>query len=437
MVKLESWKTVMSTTNKPDDQSSVRDIGSPFATALAQLEKVADKLNLPEAILEHLKTTKRELIVHFPVRMDNGLVQMFTGYRVHHNLARGPGKGGIRFHPDVTLDEIKALSMWMTWKCALVSIPFGGAKGGVKLNPKLMSDTELERLTRRYAIELKEFIGPTIDIPAPDVGTNEQIMGWIMDTISTDRGYPTPGVVTGKPVSIGGTVGRREATGQGLSIIAKEAITRLSLAPIDTRVIIQGFGNVGMNSAYHLGQLGCPIIGVSDSSGGIFNSNGLNIENIFEFKNLGGKFEDYQGDCDKISNREILEIDCEVLVPAALESQITRYNAPSINTKIIIEGANGPLTTEADLILNDQGVFIIPDILANAGGVTVSYFEWVQNIQGYFWSKKEVDESLQRFMLEAFKKVSNTSEYEKTDFRTASYLLAVKRVADAMNARGI
>jgi glutamate dehydrogenase (NAD(P)+) len=383
-----------------------------------------------------LKLSQRELIVHFPVTMDNGSIKMVTGYRVHHNLARGPGKGGIRYHPDVTLDEVKALSMWMTWKSALIGIPFGGAKGGVQIDPKLLSIGELERLTRRFTIEIKDFIGPNIDIPAPDVGTNEQVMGWIMDEISRDRGYPTPGVVTGKPVSIGGTIGRREATGQGLSIIAQEAITSLALTPSKTRVIIQGFGNVGTHSAYFLAQLGCLIIGVSDSSGGIFNPNGLNIKNVLEFKDSGGKLHDYSVNCDNVSNEEILELEADLLVPAALESQITKMNASSIQAKIIIEGANGPTTPEADRILGDKGVLVIPDILANAGGVTVSYFEWVQDIQRHFWSRREVDRNLHEFMTNAFREVMDTSKIEKTDFRTASYILAVQRVCQAMTDRG-
>ena len=412
------------------------DYPSPYLTALGQFQSIAQRLALPEATYEKLKLTQRELIVNFPVTMDDGTINMFTGYRVHHNLARGPGKGGIRFHPDVNLDEIKALSMWMTWKCALIGLPFGGAKGGVRVDPKLLSPTELERLTRRYAIEIKDFIGPEIDIPAPDVGTNEQVMGWIMDEISRDRGYSIPGVVTGKPVSIGGTVGRREATGQGLSIITREAMKSLTLVPTNTSVVIQGFGNVGMHSAHHLTELGCKIIAVSDSSGGIFNQNGLNMEQIFQFKDSGGRFQDYTLNCETITNKEMLGLQSDILVPAALESQITKTNAHSIKATMVIEGANGPTTPEADLILNNKGILVIPDILANAGGVTVSYFEWVQDIQRHFWGREEVNDNLDRFLTNAFQEVAYTAKSDKTDFRTASYLLSVQRVVQAMKDRG-
>ncbi len=409
---------------------------NPYEIAQRQFDNAAKYLDLKAGIKAKLRLPKRELSVHFPVKMDDGSIQMFTGHRVQHSLARGPAKGGIRYHPDVTLDEVRALAMWMTWKCAVVGIPYGGAKGGVVCNPKVMSERELERLTRRFTSEISMFIGPESDIPAPDVNTTPQTMAWIMDTYSMTKGYSVPAVVTGKPVEIGGSLGRREATGRGVMFTTREALKHLGMPIEGTRVVVQGFGNVGAIGAQLLQELGCTVVAVSDSRGGIYNSNGLNVVDAMRHKAETGMVAGYPG-TDKITNEELLELDCEILVPAALENEITSENADRIKARVISEGANGPTTPEADAILFDKGVFVIPDILANAGGVTVSYFEWVQGLQSFFWSENEVNNNLEKIMIKAFQDVLAISQQKKVDMRIAAYILAIGRVATATLLRGI
>lgn len=409
---------------------------NPFEIAQRQFDNAAKYLDLKEGIKAKLRVPKRELTVYFPVKMDDGSIRMFTGHRVQHNLARGPAKGGIRYHPDVTLDEVRALAMWMTWKCAVVNIPYGGAKGGVACNPKEMSERELERLTRRFTSEIIMLIGPDSDIPAPDVNTNAQTMAWIMDTYSMTKGYSVPAVVTGKPVEIGGSLGRREATGRGVMFITREALKHLGMPVEGTRVVVQGFGNVGAIGAQLLEELGCTVIAVSDSRGGIYNPKGLNVKDVIRHKAETGTVVGYPG-TDTVTNKELLELDCEVLVPAALENEITEENADRIKARIIAEGANGPTTPEADDILFDKGVFVIPDILANAGGVTVSYFEWVQGLQNFFWSEEEVNKNLEKIMIKAFQDVLAISQRREVSMRIAAYILAIDRVATATLLRGI
>ncbi|MEE8158470.1 MAG: Glu/Leu/Phe/Val dehydrogenase [Dehalococcoidia bacterium] len=404
--------------------------------ATQQFNAAADKLGLNDGLRDVLGSCKREFTVNFPVKLDNGDIQVFTGHRVHHNVTRGPAKGGIRYHPNVTLDEVKALAMWMTWKCAVTNIPFGGGKGGVTCNPKSMSQGELERLTRRYATEISPLIGTVSDIPAPDVNTNGQTMAWIMDTISMHRGYTEPGIVTGKPISIGGTLGRTEATGRGVMLTAQEAAKHLGLSFEGARVVVQGYGNVGYWGAYLLQQLGCKVIAASDTRGAIYAEQGLDTEELLAHKTDSGSVAGFPGS-DSITDAELLELPCEILVPAALEQQITGENAPKINTKIIVEGANGPTTPEADAIFYDRDIMVVPDILANAGGVVVSYFEWVQDIQRLFWEKDDVNERLESVMTRSFDQVLAASQEHKTDLRTAALLVAVERVADAVKIRGI
>ncbi|MEE9261259.1 MAG: Glu/Leu/Phe/Val dehydrogenase [Dehalococcoidia bacterium] len=404
--------------------------------ATQQFNAAADKLGLNDGLRDVLGSCKREITVNFPVKMDNGDIQVFTGHRVHHNVTRGPAKGGIRYHPNVTLDEVKALAMWMTWKCAVTNIPFGGGKGGVTCNPKSMSQGELERLTRRYATEISPLIGTVSDIPAPDVNTNGQTMAWIMDTIRMHRGYTEPGIVTGKPISIGGTLGRTEATGRGVMLTAQEAAKHLGLSFEGARVVVQGYGNVGYWGAYLLQQLGCKVIAASDTRGAIYAEQGLDTEELLAHKTDSGSVAGFPGS-DSITDAELLELPCEILVPAALEQQITGENAPKINTKIIVEGANGPTTPEADAIFYDRNIMVVPDILANAGGVVVSYFEWVQDIQRLFWEKDDVNERLESVMTRSFDQVLAASQEHKTDLRTAALLVAVERVADAVKIRGI
>ena len=409
---------------------------SPYEIAVAQFDKAAAYLPLKTGIREFLRVPKRELTVNFPVKMDDGSVQIFTGYRVHHSTVRGPSKGGIRYHPDVTLDEVRALAMWMTWKCAVVGIPYGGAKGGVVCDPKKMSLTELENLTRRYATEIAVLMSPEGDIPAPDVNTNAQVMAWIMDTYSMHRGYSTPAVVTGKPVEIGGSLGRVEATGRGVMFTAREALKYRNIPLEGATVAVQGYGNVGSVSAYLLQDNGCKIIAVSDSQGGIYNSKGLDARDVLRFKREHGTVVGYPG-TDRLTNEELLEIECDVLVPSALENVITAQNAPRIKAKVIAEGANGPTTPEADEILYDRGVFVVPDVLANAGGVTVSYFEWVQGLQFFFWSEREINVQLREIMVRSFNDVVRISEEKKVDMRVAAYILAIDRVHKATLLRGI
>jgi len=409
---------------------------NPWEIALSQLDRVAKRIGLDEEIHERLRHPRRILIVSFPVRMDDGRMRVFTGYRVHHSLDRGPAKGGIRYHPDVTLDEVKALAMWMTWKCAVVDIPFGGAKGGVVCDPKEMSRGELERLTRRYTTELMILLGPEKDIPAPDVYTDAQTMAWIMDTYSMNVGYSVPGVVTGKPLSIGGSRGREEATGRGVVLTILEAMKKLGMPKDEATVAIQGFGNVGGTVARLLYREGIRVVAVSDSRGGIYNPEGLDLEALFLHKREAGTVVGFPGGED-ITNQELLTLKCDVLVPAALENQITEENADRVRARIVAEGANGPTTPEADAILYEKGVFLIPDILANAGGVTVSYFEWVQSLQAFFWSEQEVNIRLKDIMVRSFHEVYEIHRKERVDMRLAAYILAVGRVAEAFRTRGL
>jgi len=408
-----------------------------FEMAKRQVDIASKYLNVDPGSVEKLKHTKRELIVHFPVKMDDGSVRVFTGYRVQHNVSRGPAKGGIRYHPDVDLDEMRALSMWMTWKSAVLNIPFGGAKGGVQCNPKGMSLHEIEHLTRRFTWEISMLLGPEQDIPAPDVYTNPQVMAWIMDTYSILKGYSVPGVVTGKPVELGGSLGRFEATGRGVVISALEALKYLNKSIEGARVAIQGCGNVGGVAAKHFDRLGAKVIALSDSKKGIYNERGLDLQRVLDYKAKYQCFVCEKKEESEITNQELLELDCDILVPAAMESQITERNASRIKAKIIVEGANGPTTPEADEILNDKRIFLVPDILANAGGVTVSYFEWVQNLQELIWSEEEVLERLTRIMQRGFKEVLEISLSKKIPMRTAALVLGIGRVAEATRLRGI
>ncbi len=409
---------------------------NPFAIALAQFDRAAEHLDLDDGLRELLKTPKRQLVVSIPVKMDDGSLRVFEGYRVQHNLARGPGKGGIRYHPDVTLDEVKALAMWMTWKCATVNLPYGGAKGGVRVNPKELSQGELERLTRRYATEIAPLIGPDRDIPAPDVYTDAQTMAWIMDTISMFKGHTELGVVTGKPVELGGSLGRQEATARGCQFVIREACRAFGLSLSDATVVVQGFGNAGSNVARFLHEDGARIIALSDSKGGIYNPRGIDPQAALEHKIQTGALQGLP-DTEAITNEELLELSCDILVPAALENQITRRNAARIRARLIAEAANGPTTPAADDILFDRGITVIPDILANAGGVSVSYFEWVQNQYGFFWPEDEVRGHLERIMRNAFHAVRAMAERHRVDLRRGAYILAIKRVAEATRVRGI
>jgi len=408
-----------------------------FKMAKKQVDIAAKYLNLDPGSIEKLKNTKRELIVHFPIQMDDGNVKIFTGYRVQHNVARGPAKGGIRYHPDIDLDEMRALSMWMTWKSAVVNIPFGGAKGGVQCNPKEMSLHEIEHLTRRFTWEISMMLGPEQDIPAPDVYTNPQVMAWIMDTFSILKGYSVPGVVTGKPIELGGSLGRFEATGRGVVISALEALRLLKIPVEGAKVAVQGCGNVGGVAATHFDRLGAKVIAISDSQKGLYLEKGLDVKKALEYKAKYKCFVCETKDETEITNRELLELKCDVLVPAAIGNQIIGENAPRIKAKIIAEGANGPTTPEADEILNDKGVFIVPDILANAGGVTVSYFEWVQNLQELIWSEEEVLDRLTRIMQRGFKEVLDISLSKKISMRAAALVLGIGRVAEASRLRGL
>ncbi len=407
-----------------------------YETALEQFEKAAMLMKLDENLKKVLRRPKRELHVSIPVKMDDGRLEVFDGYRVQHNIARGPAKGGIRYHPNVTLDEVRALAFWMTWKCAVVGIPYGGAKGGVTCDPKKMSSGELERLTRRYISEISIVIGPTKDIPAPDVYTNPQIMAWIMDTYSMNVGYSVPGVVTGKPVELGGSRGRNEATARGLTFTVIRAAKHTGLDLSNARVAIQGYGNAGSIAAQLLSEQGAKVIAVSDSKGGIYSEAGVDPIKVLEHKRETGSVVDFPG-TKRISNEELLTVDCDVLVPAAVEGVITKEIAQDIKAKIIAEAANGPTLPEADEILYKKGVLVIPDILANAGGVTVSYFEWVQDLQSFFWNVERVRTELRRIMDEAFDGVMEMKEKYNTDPRTAAYILAINRVAEATRLRGI
>jgi len=418
------------------DRSAVQSQQNVWQMAQRQLDEVASLIGLDENLHAYLREPKRILTVSVPVGMDNGKLKVFEGYRVQHNLSRGPGKGGIRYHPDVTLDEVKALAMWMTWKCALVNIPYGGAKGGVICDPKAMSLKEIENLTRRYTSEISIIIGPEKDIPAPDVYTTPQIMAWIMDTFSMQHGYSIPGVVTGKPLAIGGSLGRDKATARGCLYVVNEAVKEARLDPKGARVAIQGFGNAGMYAAELMAAEGYKIVAVSDSRGGVFNPKGLDVSGLIAFKQETGTVTGFSGG-DRISNKDLLELECDVLVPAALEKVITRDNAPRIKAKIVAEAANGPTLPEADEILHERGIMVLPDILANAGGVSVSYFEWVQDLQENFWEEEEVNERLRRKMVRAFRETLDQARKYKTDMRHGAYVVAVGRVSEATKLRGV
>ena len=409
---------------------------NPYHMAVQQFESAADKINLSEDMREILRQPKRELIVNFPVRLDNGRVRTFTGYRVQHNVNRGPAKGGIRYGPDVTLDEVKALAMWMTWKCAVVGIPFGGAKGGVICDPKQMNPSELERLTRRYATEISIVIGPHSDIPAPDVNTNAQVMGWIMDTYSMHAGYSIPAVVTGKPLSIGGSEGRNDATATGVLFVTRQAAKRIGMPLKGARVSIQGFGNAGSIAARLFHHEGCKVVAVSDTKGGIYNESGLDPATVLRFKQERGSVIHFPH-AQNISVQDVLEIPCDVLIPAATEGVITSANAYRVQARIITEAANGPTTPEADKILFEKGALVVPDILANAGGVTVSYFEWVQDLQSFFWGIEEITRKLEMLMNRAFAAVADKADQFSCDMRLAANMLAISRVAEATQVRGI
>jgi glutamate dehydrogenase (NAD(P)+) len=405
-------------------------------TVLNQFDRAAARLNLDPGLREVLRHCKREFIVNFPVRMDDGTVRVFTGYRVQHSLARGPAKGGIRYHPDVTLDEARALAILMTWKCAVVRLPFGGAKGAVACNPSTLSSGEIERLTRRFTAELEPVIGPDSDIPAPDMGTGAREMAWMMDTYSMHRGYSVPAIVTGKPIEIGGSEGRQEATGHGVAFCVGEGAQRIGLSWPKVRVAIQGFGNVGSATARWLSRAGCAIVGISDLSGGVYRRDGLDLNSLTRYVQEHGKIAGFPGGA-AIDNSQLLTCDCDVLVPAAMEGQIGEHNAARIQAKLIVEGANGPIDTNGDRVLSERGVTIMPDVLANAGGVTVSYFEWVQGREEFFWSEAEVWERLDKIMSRAFADVWDTAQTHQTALRDAALLLAVDRVAEAVHLRGL
>ncbi len=409
---------------------------SILATVLERLDAVAERLGLDPQIHQHLRHPKRSLIVSVPILTDPGELEIFTGYRVQHSMTLGPSKGGIRYHPDVDLDEVTALAMLMTWKCALMSLPYGGAKGGVRCDPLKLSPRELERLTRRYASEIFLCIGPDRDIPAPDMGTNEQIMAWIMDTYSMQRGATVPGVVTSKPVLLGGSLGRVEATGRGVAFATAEAMAHLGLPLAGARVVVQGFGNVGSVAADLLSGMGCRVVAVSDVHGGIYNPDGLDIRALLALVRAGKAVREYP-EGEAITNEELLELPCEILVPAALGGQFTAANAPAVQARLIVEGANGPTTGEADRVLQERGVFIVPDILANAGGVIVSYFEWVQDLQFFFWKEDEVNSRLRDILIGAFHRTLGVARREGVDLRTAAMMEAVSRVARATKLRGI
>ena len=416
----------------------MNDHENAFENAQRQFDIAAELLDLDAGMRNILRVCQREFIVNFPAKMDDGSVRVFTGYRVQHNITRGPAKGGIRYHPSVDLDEVRALAMWMTWKCALVNIPYGGAKGGVVVDPAGMSLRELEHMTRRFAAEISMLIGPERDIPAPDVNTNPQVMAWIMDTISMHRGYTVPAVVTGKPIDVFGSLGRADATGRGVNFMAREAAQHLGMRLDQMSVVVQGFGNVGGVAAQMIRRMGARVVAVSDVSGGYYNRQGLDIDAMLKYTRAHRSLQGYhQPGTEQVGNADLLELPCDVLVPAALENQITKANADRIQARIIVEGANGPTTPAADEALYNRGVFVVPDILANAGGVTVSYFEWVQGLQEFFWSEEEINERLERIMVRSFNSVLEMALNHDVSLRAAAYMIAVKRVADATAIRGI
>ncbi len=409
---------------------------NPYQMAVQQFELAANQLGLSEDLKEILRQPKRELAVNFPVRLDNGRIKTFTGYRVQHNVNRGPAKGGIRYSPEVTLDEVKALAMWMTWKCAVVGIPYGGAKGGVICDPKTMSSAELERMTRRYATEISIVIGPHSDIPAPDVNTNPQVMAWIMDTYSMHEGFSIPAVVTGKPLSIGGSEGRNDATATGVLFVTRQGAKRLGMPMKGARVSIQGYGNAGAVAARLFHNEGCKVVAVSDTRGGIYNEEGLDPSAVLRYKQERGSVVGFPS-AQNLGVHDVLEVPCDILVPAATEGVITAQNAERVQARIVAEAANGPTTPEADVILFNRGCMVIPDILANAGGVTVSYFEWVQDLQSFFWGVEEITQKLEVIMNHAFASVADKAEQAHCNMRLAANMLAISRVAEATQIRGI
>jgi glutamate dehydrogenase (NAD(P)+) len=415
--------------------TAVREV-SVFGDAMAYFDEAAKLVNLDPGMRAILTHPSRQIIFAIPFQRDSGQIEVYTGYRVQYNFARGPAKGGIRFHPGVTLDEVTALAFWMTWKCAAVDLPFGGAKGGVTCDPSTLSQGELERITRRYAAELVEVVGPDKDVPAPDVGTTPQTMAWFMDTYSMHMRCSVPGVVTGKPIEIGGSQGRVEATGRGVSLCALDEMERLHMMPERTRVIVQGFGNVGAVAAKMFAAAGCKIVGISDVSGAFYHPNGIDINGAVAYAQEHQSLDGYRGG-RSIPNTELLEADCDVLVPAALEKVLTADNAPRITARLIVEGANGPTTPEADRIFNARGIVVIPDIIANAGGVTVSYFEWVQDRQGYFWKESEVNERLKDLLISNFHVVRELAHARNVSLRTAAYMVAIERVVKSMTIRGV
>jgi glutamate dehydrogenase (NAD(P)+) len=429
-------ETRMETPMRSTATISLEQETNPWEAQAARFEEAARRLKLDAGMWKVLRSPSREIIVHIPVAMDDGSIEVFTGYRVQHSISRGPCKGGIRYAPDVSLDEVRALASWMTWKCAVVNIPFGGAKGGVICDPKNMSQGELERMTRRYTAELIEFIGPEKDVPAPDMGTNEQTMAWIMDTYSMHMRNTVTSVVTGKPVNLGGSRGRKEATGRGVSIVCDQALKFLNMTPQATSVIVQGFGNVGSNSAKLLWEKGYKIIGIGEYDGALFNKDGIDISELLEHKARRGTIHGFAG-AEAVDKDELLTMQCDVLIPAATENVITSRNAALIKARILCEGANGPTTSVADEILADKGVFVIPDILANAGGVTASYFEWVQDRMGYFWTEEEVNQRLERIMIDSFDDVMQYAVNHGVNNRIAAYMLAIDRVAYTAKQRGI
>ena len=413
-----------------------KDVDNPYESMMARVDKAAELLKLDKGVYEYLQKPVKQVIVSIPIQMDNGEIKVFEGYRVIHDNILGPSKGGIRYAPDVTIDEVKALAAWMTWKCAVANIPFGGAKGAVKCDPSKLSRIEIEKITRRYTANMLSVFGPDTDIPAPDMNTNEQTMAWIMDTYSMHAQKTVTDVVTGKPLIIGGSLGRFEATGRGVMITTMEALKKLKIQPKDATAVVQGFGNVGSVSADLLKKQGCRVIGISDISGGYYNKMGIDIEAAIHYVRESRTLEG-SGFGDLITNEQLLELECDVLVPAAKEDQIDQHNAPKLKTKLIVEGANGPTSSDADDILRDKGIMVVPDILANAGGVTVSYFEWVQNRLGYYWDIDDVNRRHDRMMREAFDNVYETAQEYNTTLRLGAYIFAIDKVARTLKIRGI
>ncbi len=409
---------------------------NPFEAMMQRFDRAAELLDLDPGIYQILRNPEKQVITSIPVTLDSGEIEVYTGIRVLYNTSRGPAKGGIRFDPGVTLDEVTALAAWMTWKCAVVDVPFGGAKGGVIVDPSRLSQSEIERLTRRYTSSILEVLGPDSDVPAPDMGTSEQVMAWIMDTYSMHKRHTVNAVVTGKPIALGGSLGRREATGRGVTMVVKEALRALGMPLSGTKVAVQGFGKVGGVAASLLEQEGLTVVAIGDKSGGIYNPNGIYVSEALKWVSENQFLEGFPHG-EPITNEELLELEVDVLVPAALENVITRRNAPNIRAKIIAEGANGPTTAPADAILEDKGIFVIPDILANAGGVTVSYFEWVQNREGYFWSEDVVNQRLQEVMVRSFHNVLDYARQHNVNMRTAAYMLAIDRVSSVHRMRGV